>query len=74
MSASSMVVLVGDQGDGDHAPSSQVPRCQSLGDGFAYPTLSFLLSHFTILEAEYSTVQTLRYLSVEGVPVSESTK
>jgi hypothetical protein len=61
MSASSMVVLVGDGGDGDHAPSSQVPRCQSLGDGFAYPTLpspalpyptlSFLLSHFTILEA-----------------------
>jgi hypothetical protein len=37
-----------------------VPRCQSLGDGFAYPslpppllypTLSFLLFHLTILEA-----------------------
>jgi hypothetical protein len=37
MSASSMVALVGN--DGDHAPSSQEPRCQSLGDGFAYPSL-----------------------------------
>jgi hypothetical protein len=39
-----MMALVGDESvDGDHAPSSQVPRSQSLGDGFAYLTLPYPL-------------------------------